>query len=63
MKKDVSKILAKFIGEDGSMGLRKGKLYNVSVYTMDNYIWVDWGMNRCPYSSFGKLEENWEWQR
>lgn len=61
MLKDVGKIWAKFIGEDGSMGLRKGKLSSVSIYTASNYIWVDWGANRCPYSSLEKLKENWEW--
>lgn len=56
-------MLLRFIGEDGSMGLRKGKIYNCSVVAAsDYYIWVSWNMDSpsCPYKSFKKLFENWE---
>lgn len=55
-------MLLRFIGEDGSMGLRKGKIYNCSVVTNDYCIWVSWDLNSpsCPYKSFKKLFENWE---
>lgn len=58
-------MLLRFIGEDGSMGLRKGKIYECSVYTAGGYFWIRWdncGLNNpsCPYKSFKKLFENWE---
>lgn len=42
------------------MGLRKGKVYQVSIRTFNGFIWVYWGDQACPYSSFKKLLENWK---
>lgn len=58
-------MLLRFIGEDGSMGLRKGKVYKCSIRTFGSLFWVTWDDNdpinaTCPYSSFKKLFENWE---
>lgn len=53
-------IFLRFIGRDGSMGLRKGKVYQVSIRTFNGFIWVYWGDQACPYSSFKKLLENWK---
>lgn len=58
-------MLLRFIGEDGSMGLRKGKVYSCSVATQGYYVgivWFDGGVNNasCFYHSFKKLFENWE---
>lgn len=56
-------MLLKFIGEDGSMGLKKGKYYDCYIESHDEYIWVTWkdGLTimSCPYDSIGKLAENW----
>ena len=59
----------KFIGADGSMRLSRGEIYNVSVKTKDNYIWVIiprfefrakvFGVWECPYSSPQTFSENW----
>lgn len=54
----------KFIGEDGSMGLKHGKTYSVRVETHDGYIWVIWGFigmyyKSCPHSSPQTFTENW----
>lgn len=50
----------KFIGEDKSMGLRRGSIYKVKLISDNNYIWVWWEFGkRCPYSSFQSLMENW----
>ena len=53
----------RFIGEDGSMGLKKGKAYFVRIYTKLGHIVVCWdnaGNKVCPYSSIKTLCENWE---
>ena len=50
----------KFIGEDGSMGLRHGNTYKVNIYIKDGYIWVDWGKRCCPYDSALVLMANWK---
>lgn len=59
----------KFIGTDGSMRLKHGKVYDVSVKTKNGYIWVTMprfefrgrvlGMWECPYSSPQSLSANW----
>ena len=54
------KMILKFIGENGSMGLTKNKIYSVEVYYDSVYVWVDWGERRCPYSSPDTMWENWE---
>lgn len=56
-------ITLRFIGTDGSMGLRKGKTYLVRIYTKLGRIVVNWGNTEntvCPYSSLETLCENWE---
>lgn len=58
-------IRARFIGEDGSMGLKKGGTYLVLIYTMHGHVCVSWSLTGnpnkvCPYSSLKKLCENWE---
>lgn len=61
---ELGKIRLRFIGTDGSMGLKRGRIYLASVYTMRGYICVTWGENNpnkvCPYSSLKTLCENWE---
>lgn len=56
-------ITLRFIGTDGSMGLRKGQAYMVRIYTKFGRIVVSWGVGEnevCPYSSLKTLCENWE---
>lgn len=56
-------MIARFIGQDGSMGFRTGKKY---VITLDqggqhNWIWVKEMFGRsCPYESMEALERNWD---
>lgn len=53
----------KFIGADGSMGLRHGEVYNVRVFSSGKYIVVEVyrgnGSYGCPYSSLSNLHKNW----
>lgn len=54
----------KFIGADGSMGLRNGEVYQVSFKSTENYIilTIKIGMFdsvMCPYSSPQALAKNW----
>ena len=50
----------KFIGQDGSMGLRRGEIYKVKITSNKRYMWVNIGMWwSCPYSSPQTLAENW----
>jgi hypothetical protein len=63
-------MILKFIGKDGSMGLRHGRKYSVSIETRGTFIVVSWtsevGVGDkaktqcCPYSSLQKLAENWQ---
>jgi hypothetical protein len=50
----------RFIGTDGSMGLRKGRIYNVTIYDKLNHIVVAWSNGLCPYNSPQTLAKNWE---
>ena len=50
----------KFIGQDGSMGLKQNTAYNVNVYSRNGYIWVEWGYHKiCPYESPETFAKNW----
>lgn len=56
----------RFIGKDGSMGLKHGQVYHCQVHTYDGCICVYWAekpsamTNVCPYSSLRSLTANWE---
>ena len=56
----------RFIGKDGSMNLKHGRVYEiVRIITVANYIYVMWkdgpGVSTrcCPYSSLSALCANW----
>lgn len=53
-------IRLRFIGEDKSMGLRKGKVYSVRLSSASNYIWVRWNKGACPYTSPKSFAMNWK---
>ena len=57
-------MLLKFIGTDGSMGLKHVKVYDVKVYDGGVWLWVRWstpfGCKECPYSSPATFAANWE---
>ena len=53
-------VLLRFIGTDGSMGLRKNNVDVVKIYTKNRSICVNWGKNVCPYSSISSFLRNWE---
>ena len=48
-----------FIGTDGLNGFAYGKQYNVYVFTRNNYIWVQHGINVCWYSSMKEFLAQW----
>lgn len=56
----------KFIGKDGSCGLRHGEVYEVGIYCLPSeksirVIWIVGDrMKTCPYSSHAAFAENWE---
>lgn len=52
-------IALRFIGADGSMGLKHGHIYPVKVYGVLGKIIVDWDNSRCPYSSPSSFAANW----
>lgn len=66
---------ARFIGSNGSMGLRHGRVYNITITKDARYVWVNWESNgivgtflqllcgtpsRCPYHNEQTLRENWD---
>lgn len=66
-------MVAEFIGCDGSMGLRHGKFYDITITKDSRYVWVKWEPKtlleaasqflgskpyRCAYSNEAKLSEN-----
>lgn len=58
----------KFIGEDGSMGLRTGEVYDTRIFIKGEYLWVEWKVNlytvkSCPYISTQSFAQNWELPR
>lgn len=56
-----SKVLATFIGRDGSMGLVNGKQYSILVSPLRKGFLVEWGMyGRCPYDTMKGLLKNWK---
>ena len=61
VEKETITMTAVFIGEDGSMGLKRGEKYDISIYSdsMTGHIIVDWGIRRCPYSNLMNLARNW----
>lgn len=68
-------MVAEFIGCDGSMGLRHGEYYDITITKDSRYVWVRWHPKtlleaasqvleakpcRCAYSNEAKLSENWK---
>ena len=58
----------KFIGEDGSMGLRTGEVYDARIFIKGECLWVEWKVNlytvkSCPYISTQSFAQNWELPR
>ena len=54
----------KFIGEDGSMGLRTGEVYDTRIFIKGECLWVEWKVNlytvkSCPYISTQSFAQNW----
>lgn len=56
-------MLLKYIGEDGSMGLRKGEYYDCEISSYEDYIWVRWTHKTvtmsCPYGSIRSFSASW----
>ena len=57
-------MLLKFIGDNGSMDLIRGKEYEVDIRSDYRYIYVSWfnelgQVVRCPYSSPALFACNW----
>lgn len=55
----------RFMGEDGSMGLRNGEVYETRIFIKGEFLWVEWKVNlfavkSCPYSSTKAFAQNWE---
>ena len=55
----------RFIGTDGSLGLKHGAIYNVTLKTIDRYVvaiiktgWISETI--CPYGSMQAFAKNWE---
>lgn len=56
-------IIARFIGQDGSLGFRTGRKYIITIEQggSHNWIWVkEISGKSCPYASVDALERNWD---
>ena len=49
----------RFVGKDGSMGLRTGEVYAIDIYRRGGRIWVDWAGGLCPYDTVGAIKRIW----
>ena len=57
------RVIATFIGKDGSRGFKKGTVYILKMKIKDSYIIVSSENNEglwCPYSSMDMFLENWK---
>ena len=60
MNGGVSNIKGRFIGQNGSCGFYRGKIYRVSTFCKNNWIILKTSDGLwCPYGSLEKLLENW----
>lgn len=50
----------KFIGKDGSMGLKRGSIHTIKTSIHKNLLWVTWEKSFCPYKSLEAFLKNWE---
>lgn len=55
----------RFIGKDGSMGLKTNEVYETRIFIKEKFLWVEWKVNlfsvkSCPYSSTKAFAQNWE---
>lgn len=54
-------MIAKFIGQDRSLGFRTGKKYVINIERDNDWIWVKGSFGRsCPYKSINTLKNNWD---
>ena len=53
-----------FIGQDGSMGLKKGHIYRIWAIHIDKHVQInvetDEGVLYIPYKNLTKLGQNWD---
>lgn len=55
----------RFVGEDGSMELKNGEVYETRIFIKGKFLLVEWKVNlfsakSCPYSSTKAFAQNWE---
>ena len=58
MERNMMKL--RFIGRDGSLGLRHRKIYNVNITSDKGFIVVHWNGGLCPYSAPQSFAKNWK---
>lgn len=63
VKNNYIRVVATFIGEDGSRRFKKGTIYLLKMKITDSYIIVSSENNEslwCPYDSMNMFLENWK---
>lgn len=66
----MKKSALRFIGEDGSMALSQGRVYDVTLFTSGKFFWVRWTPHQpwptsgepqraCPYATLQAFANNW----
>lgn len=48
-----------FVGEDGSMGLRRGQIVHLSVHMGNGMLWACRRGGSCPYDTVAAFSRNW----
>ena len=59
-QKPVLRAFGEFIGQEGSLGLRRGQIEALSAYESSGMLWVYWDGGCCLYETLAAFRRNWK---